>query len=424
MALGVATILALAVVVARKSVWTVLVPLALLVVATPKTGELVLGSVAGIQVRWIDAIAVVAGLATLTRFTMVRRRVAGLGTPLLLLIVLVSVSLAAGAIAFGTAAWLSASAVVVATAVGGYALSQEDWTSTLLDVERWLLLTAWGVALVAVWNGARDGLGSAEELISVNGELLTSRVIVSWQALLVSAAAVVMLSRAVARGSWRAAAMALPLLFVVIIAQHRSVWAATLLGLISLLPRLGLVRTARVGLVAAWSLLLVAPLLVLAQGSSVWSDVLASLESVSTTSGTGGVRYEGAQVIVGQQVSQGPWTVLFGSPFGSPWDRVVQGRFITFQPHNFYVELFARAGVVALLCLLILLWAMFRRQQRARTSLAPVVALAAAYCLAYGFPFVLAPALGLALGLPERESPMADSTADPRDPVSTRSLAA
>lgn len=399
--IGAAAIMALAVCLARRSAWVVLVPLGLLVVATPKTGELALGSIAGVQVRLIDAIAVIAGGAALTRFRFIRQRVTGISVPLLLFIVLAVLSLAAGALVYGTAAWLSASTALVSLAVGAYALSLVDWLSTLRTVEQWLILASAGVCVVAVWNAVSDGLGSASELVTINGELLTSRVIVSWQALFVSAAAMVLLNRAVEQARWRPAALALPFLAIVIVAQHRSVWAATLVGAISLLPRLGLTRTARVALVSAWSLLLLAPLALVVQGSGLWGSVLSSLDSVSASSGTGGVRFEGAQVIVGQQLSQGPWTVLFGSPYGSPWDRVVQGRLISFQPHNFYVEVMARAGLVALACLIVLLWSMFRRQQKARTSLAPVVALTAAYCLAYGFPIVLAPAIGLAASKPE-----------------------
>jgi hypothetical protein len=382
----------------RHSSWFVLVPLSVVAIFTPRSApDLYLGTVAGIQVRLIDVVAVVAATSALTRWPSIVRRLGRARWAALGVTVFTAASLVAGAAAFGTGAWVSGSSLPVALALGSYMLSMPDAEESLEVGLRWLALTGLALCGVAAFNWWSTGLGTADESIVIDGSLTTGRILVSWQALMVAAAGLVLVLLSWQRRSARALSGALLCLLVVVLAQHRSVWVATVAGVIVVLYYLGQRRGLAAGLVCVWALLLLSPLSAAAPVREVLAELSSSLASASTSSGTGGTRFLGAGVIVQQQLEQGPWTILFGSPFGTPWNRVIEGTLVTFQPHNLYVEMFARVGLVGLLLLVALLLVGFRRQLRSRGLLGPVVAAALVYGLSYGLPVLLAPLLGLAL---------------------------
>lgn len=63
-----------------------------------------------------------------------------------------------------------------------------------------------------------------------------------------------------------------------------------------------------------------------------------------------------------------PAHYLIGQPFGSGYDRTVDGRTLESNPHNFYLQTFLRTGIIGLGALVVTLWAAVRGLSRRRTE--------------------------------------------------------
>lgn len=134
----------------------------------------------------------------------------------------------------------------------------------------------------------------------------------------------------------------------VLLLQHRSVISMVLLGVLvqvwsnrSMISRAALFTLLGIGAIGA------VVFFALADGQ-VAVDVGSS--QVAGT-GTFEWRVEGWQALIRRFADRGPFIWLFGEPFGSGWDRVLPstGQTVSVGPHNMYVELLLRIGVVGLL---------------------------------------------------------------------------
>lgn len=138
--------------------------------------------------------------------------------------------------------------------------------------------------------------------------------------------------------------------------QHRSVWVAALLATIFLLV---LLRRGRSD--AGVKMLLlglgVATLLGLLVASGRFQDATASIQDqaargVNLREGTFAGRVSGWQSLLKDWLNSGsPVTYLVGKPFGGGYQRYsaeVGGQAINYSPHNYYVFLLYRGGVLGL----------------------------------------------------------------------------
>lgn len=200
------------------------------------------------------------------------------------------------------------------------------------------------------------------------------------------------------------------LLMTIVVLQHRSVWVATLLPMLLLLMLLRGARqqSAKGPLVAAVaSIVIVAGVL----GSGVLGGVESSVaeQAVSATSTTGGTfvaRVEGWRQLLGQWSGSGPVGLAFGQPYGSGFDRYQGGFFggsvISYAPHNYFVSILLRTGLIGLAALVWLFWGLLSvGLTRAETSERfgpPLVAAIAACVILYSIPYRPTTASGLLLG--------------------------
>jgi O-Antigen ligase len=139
------------------------------------------------------------------------------------------------------------------------------------------------------------------------------------------------------------------LLLFVMLLDRRTVWLAMLVGVVVLL-----LRNRRFGRRAlamlAGAAIVTALVFVAFPGNSSRQEPLARS---ATSIGTLTWRVEGWSELVSSW-SENPANWLVGQPFGSGFERVVEGSDVRSHPHNFYIETMLRTGVVGLLALIAL----------------------------------------------------------------------
>ncbi|MFG2022753.1 hypothetical protein [Streptomyces sp. NPDC048825] len=157
---------------------------------------------------------------------------------------------------------------------------------------------------------------------------------------------------------------ALLCLVCVVLLQHRTIWATTIVMAVvwwALIPARAGQRLAS-SATAVVSLCVVA--LAFAAGTfggvgSVLADSFAETQDANSTFSW--------RVLGWQELMDGPKTLtewLLGSPFGSGYDRWVGGVVISVSPHNYYLHVVLRLGAIGLLTLLTLYVLVWRRLGR------------------------------------------------------------
>lgn len=205
----------------------------------------------------------------------------------------------------------------------------------------------------------------------------------------------------------------------VIAMQHRSVWMATLAGFVAL--GLALQQLKKGAGSKLFSMVLAAiVVLVLIVASGRFQGAVDSVEdqasrATSTTSGTFVGRVEGWQTLLKMWVGSGSAvTYLVGKPFGSGYERYASetgGAKIGYMPHNFYVQLLYRGGLVGLFAFLwavgkgmATLWAKLRRKDDALAPLVFAMMVAQlVYYIPYGIDYNQMILFGLLLGMITQE---------------------
>ncbi|ATE60532.1 O-antigen ligase family protein [Thauera sinica] len=154
-----------------------------------------------------------------------------------------------------------------------------------------------------------------------------------------------------------------PLLLMVVVLQHRTVWLVLIVGVWAALfiPSIAKVRSknAMVG-VLLFGLLMV-PVALSGKFGAVSESVGASAYRAATLSDTAGERLYSWQSLIGKVFGGGPLTIAIGEPFGSDNTRYSGDEFsakkISYQAHNFYVQTLLRTGVLGLgLCVVSFIW--------------------------------------------------------------------
>ncbi|MEU6880250.1 hypothetical protein [Streptomyces sp. NPDC046712] len=220
--------------------------------------------------------------------------------------------------------------------------------------------------LAAVWVAAacvetlravlwwmEHGIGSAIGQVMIDGLATESRALSAPEALLIAQGAVILLY-ATPLGAHRHL-LAAPLLLTVVLLQHRTVWlvaAAMLAGW--LLTGTGVEaitargrRALRIGLTAAGLCLGV-----FAVSTGLLGRFGTGLTVSASDSGTLAWRATGWYELLGTLNGAVEW--LTGRPFGSGFDRLVGGRVVGVSPHNYFLHLLLRIGLLGLLAFLAL----------------------------------------------------------------------
>lgn len=201
----------------------------------------------------------------------------------------------------------------------------------------------------------------------------------------------------------------------VVAMQHRSVWMAACAGFVALAFALRQLRTGA-GSKLFSMVLLVALLLVLVAASGRFQGAVDSVQdqasrATSTTSGTFVGRVVGWQALLKTWASSGsPVTYLVGKPFGSGYERYasdIGAAKVGYMPHNFYVQLLYRGGLVGLVAFvwavvqgMRTLWAKLRRKNDAIAPLLFAMLVAQlVYYIPYGIDYSQIILFGLLLGM-------------------------
>jgi hypothetical protein len=203
----------------------------------------------------------------------------------------------------------------------------------------WVLMAA-----ASVHFAFRGFGGYGDNFIDASGDSLERRILSSGQALvlffcLLSAVSLMRLRRF---NLWIFLSVT-SFGIVLILSQQRTVWvvAAVVLLVALLIDRR---RSLSSYLWAAFLFLTLA--IVFATG--ILDSVAMTLSSSVTNTATFDGRIAGWFALIRQSVESGPWSVVFGQPFGGGWERVEGGRIVSYSPHNWYVSLFLRTGIVGL----------------------------------------------------------------------------
>lgn len=312
-------------------------------------------------------------------------------------------SLLFGLISYGSAAINEARGFVWGIVATAWLMNQ-DWGDPdyARVFRRWARILAIGLIALFVYHSVRYGLGAADSFVTISqGVEQTGRPLVSGQAILLACLGVVSAAGGVGKERVQGLLLGGIAVFVAILCQHRSVWAAVGLASILVFSRLRGAALART-LLCAYFLGSLAFVLV---ASGVLDSLLAEFQYSVSSAGTYEARVDTWGTLVAESIERGPWSVVFGEPFGFGYERVSGGQLVTFAPHNWYVSIFLRLGLVGLFCFLALLAIAGRSLSRRRGGLAPAMVLVAliVYCWSYSMPWYISPALAWVLVFPSFE---------------------
>ncbi len=259
------------------------------------------------------------------------------------------------------------------------------------------LVFGWALVLVAVYHGVRYGIGGATSwTITGDGFRQTGRVLVAEQALALLFCAVTLLLEP--SGSAKSpprfnAFSSLVFAGVVIMAQHRSVWAAGALGMVAVLIWSARKR-ARNQLFAQLAL---GAGVVLVVGSSGMLGGSQTFQSVSDTQ-TYDWRASGWSILISQAIARGPVSFLFGEPSATAFfRRLAQGRDTAVSSHNWYVDTYLYVGLIGLILLMAVLVAAFVKSRGTSAAWTFVLAAVATFGWGYSIGWYAAPWLGVAI---------------------------
>jgi hypothetical protein len=241
---------------------------------------------------------------------------------------------------------------------GLYCCTADFSESDLRRIGRWCVWTAYAVIGIALyfWAGMESGFLNRNEwdFAAVGGVF---RPVSSHAAFFVAAVALVqtmawLRGTGARRAGWHAATF----IAFVIIMQHRSVWIAAATGLLCVLylERRQLPRrfTLLLGFVLVSTLLTAA-----AAGLGYLDELAASLVrstvSMADQHGTFAARVDGWDRLVDSWMESSTRIIIFGFPFGHGYTRMYNGELIEFAPHNFYLDLVLRVGIVGALLFLL-----------------------------------------------------------------------
>lgn len=362
-------------------------------------------SIGPLTVTLRDVLTVMVGAAAVARLLRLR----SLATEhrlLLLLAAVLAVALVRGALAFGVPTALNESRGMLPFVAAALYFSTVTPTPTLLDRigKYWLAAAAALVGLSLLrWGAPLIGLPSWEFLQPSASRF---RVIASSEALIVAQGlvlALLMLKAAPHVVARRAAVVTL--LGVTIFLEHRTVWVVTLVTFAVLVLRdrdLG----RRLAIAVSGGIAL-AGVTIFAFFPGAPPAAIETLEASATNTGTLDWRIQGWVDLLSGEDTFEPLNAAVGQPFGTGYEREVEGSVRTSSPHSYYVQSFLRTGFVGLACVLALYLLALRRHRRVDDEGGEVISANAlfallvghlVYYLAYGSQFEQGILFGLALG--------------------------
>lgn len=361
----------------------------------------------GISLHPEDLICLTSLLALVGHGKALRRNLRGAIAPLLFVLLLVG-ALLVGYHNFGKSAANEARIMVWFVAPTAYfsSLNMVYWGRRLLSM---MVALSWVLVVVALIDFAQHGLGSATSLSHdpVTGDFLSGRILDAEQSLVVGFGVLICFYRGRTRRPFAYLASGLVFLVVVALAQNRSVWIATGVGLVTLLVSAGpAFRRGALRSLFVLGIVIVA-MIPTAAGRKVSAEFGQSVASATTQNSTLAWREQGWGILIRQSIDSGPITIALGKPFGGGFARVIAGNEVTLSPHNWFVLVYLKLGVVGTALVLYILLRSWRKGSLSgdiwlrRALLLTILS----YCLAYDMEPTFAPIVAILLaGLPLADS--------------------
>jgi hypothetical protein len=384
----------------------------------PRWGGLQLG----IPLYFPDVTLGLIAVATLLRFAFIVDARPKL-LPFYVLLFVFSVNLVQGLVVFGTAAGVSARPTFYGLVACSYVMTfplNEQRVRALFGAFAWTGLILFMLACYRSVAVALD----LRELLPPSGSFQPAghsvwRVIISSESLVVAQTILSLWAFAgLAPGVFSSLRLLAPLLLVVtVVLQHRSVWLATTAGYVAL--RLGRATT----MLDTKQLV---PVLALASFLGLGAGFVASGSGSGSGSGIGAdvIRLGGWKSLMQQWADSGPRAWVLGKPYGSGVGYYTSddlgAQKVTWQAHNYYVELLTSLGVLGLSSYLSLAGLAVRDLWRTRAHLEHglaarwllvMLAFQMTYYLTYGVDYMQALLLGAALSLVGERRSAASSVA-------------
>ncbi|WP_104192020.1 O-antigen ligase family protein [Cryobacterium sp. Y82] len=254
-------------------------------------------------------------------------------------------------------------------------LPKEVWT-------RGGIVLGWSLVAVGLAHWTVYGLGGADEFVDpASGVEQTSRILVSGQALTLLLCAVIVGCDALKRRQTLSILSSTVFLTVVILTQQRAAWLALLAAGLALFIHLSVRVRWFTFLIVAYSATIV--ILLVAVGGL---QVLGGLGESATNAKTYDGRVGGWLYLVQHSADDGLINVIFGSAVGSGYGRFESAtRWVEYSPHNWYIMLYLRTGLVGLALLAVILVELARTAVRKHTM--PIETATISAILVFGWAY-------------------------------------
>jgi hypothetical protein len=333
-----------------------------------------------------------------------------------------------GITVYGTGAGVDYRVHFAAWVIGAYLTTfaeDEQHVLRLCSVVQWIAV---GVMAVAVYRwilSVEDPLFAREiDFFITTG--VPFRVIWSAPTLMIAIAMLVSIFHAATTTSkaWHWPLALLFALFVLVL-QHRSVWVAGLAGLGTLAYVLSKGRN---GVGMKMAAIGIAIAVVVGVAATSMKDVSTSIQSQTERALGEGGTFQGGRVtswvalLKDWATSGSPTTYLIGKPFGSGYERYTSDsaqKAVTYQPHNYYIQLLYRGGLIGLSAFLWVLWyaaKVMRRRMTEGDLNAPLVltllGTLVVFYIPYGVTYEQGILLALLLGVIGRERAVKKTSTD------------
>lgn len=278
-----------------------------------------------------------------------------------------------------------------------------DWAGarTRKHARYFLYICGWGLVAIAALNITKHGIASSSDMyVDPEGTYHTLRPVVASQAAVLTVAGLYALHEWGRVRGGRLLLSGIAFSGVVIIAQHRSVWIAFGAGVLIFGWRAANTIRWRIALLAIISSFGILILALAGALNTVLDSFAASIDAVTATNSTLTDRTSGWDSLVSDSFRQGPAAVLFGQPFGTGYLRIgPNGLPQTYAPHNWYVSIYLRTGIVGALAFSGMLLGALVRLGKQRSVWASIMSCIAVFALAYTVQWFLAPLIATAIAV-------------------------
>ena len=368
---------------------------------------------AGLQIYHNDAISIIVLLAAIVSFA--HRPLPLYETPFLLWLgfgITIIASFVVGLNEYGRYAGTEVRPYFYMWVAGLYCAISNFSEDDLSRIARWCLWTAYVVIGIALyyWIAVEVGFVNRQEFYDET-DTATFRPVAAHAALFVAAVGLVQTMVWLRGSGTRLAGLHAAVFFAfIIIMQHRSVWIAAAVGLLSVLMLERRLLPRRFGLLLGFALSITLAIAVAAT-FGVFDDLaqrlLVSTVSMTDSGGTFAARADSWDRLLESWLEAQSYTLLFGFPFGKGYVRMFNGMVIDFAPHNFYLDLILRVGIVGAILFVVASGMVIVHGLRVKCAtefeyvlargLGVVLLAAMVFCVVYPSNYTLCAATGVAM---------------------------